>query len=59
MDGREVEIVDLTGDENLPPRQEPFRAQYPVPTERTLGKRPAEPSTLEPPQKGPEGRIPK
>ncbi|KAI7085938.1 hypothetical protein KC356_g5455 [Hortaea werneckii] len=48
MDGREVEIVDLTGDENLPPRQEPSRLHYPVATEPSLGKRPAEPSTLEP-----------
>ncbi|KAI7505186.1 hypothetical protein KC347_g8079 [Hortaea werneckii] len=48
MDGREVEIVDLTGDENLRPRQEPSRLHYPVATEPSLGKRPAEPSTLEP-----------
>ncbi|KAI6822830.1 hypothetical protein KC340_g12000 [Hortaea werneckii] len=48
MDGREVEIVDLTGDENLPPRQEPSGLRYPVATERSLGKRPAEPSTSEP-----------
>ncbi|KAI6810339.1 hypothetical protein KC332_g11236 [Hortaea werneckii] len=48
MDGREVEIVDLTGDENLPPRQEPSGLRYPVATERSLGKRPVEPSTLEP-----------
>ncbi|KAI7363123.1 hypothetical protein KC354_g6734 [Hortaea werneckii] len=48
MDGREVEIVDLTGDENLPPRQEPSGLRYPVATEHSLGKRPAEPSTLEP-----------
>ncbi|KAI7197973.1 hypothetical protein KC343_g10797 [Hortaea werneckii] len=48
MDDREVEVVDLTGDENPPPRQEPFRTKYPAPTERSLGKRPAEPSTLQP-----------
>lgn len=53
MDGREVEIVDLTGDENLPPRQEPFGPRYPIPIERSLGKRPADPSTLEPSSKVP------
>ncbi|KAI7265122.1 hypothetical protein KC345_g8567 [Hortaea werneckii] len=48
MDEREVEIVDLTGDENPPPRQDRFGPQYPVATERSLGKRPAEPSSWEP-----------
>ena len=48
MDDGEVEVVDLTGEENPPPRQEPFRTKDPVPTERSLGKRRAEPSTLEP-----------
>ncbi|KAI6803428.1 hypothetical protein KC332_g14899 [Hortaea werneckii] len=48
MDEREVEIVDLTGDENPPPRQDRFGPQYPVATERSLGKRPPEPSSWEP-----------
>ncbi|GAB1740738.1 hypothetical protein NU219Hw_g5823t1 [Hortaea werneckii] len=48
MDGQDVEIVDLTGDENLTPRHEPFGPHYPAPTKHSLGKRPADSSTLEP-----------
>ncbi|KAI7361415.1 hypothetical protein KC354_g8084 [Hortaea werneckii] len=48
MDGREVEIVDLTGDENPPSIREPRKPHDPLATERSLGKRPAEPSISEP-----------
>ncbi|RMY53384.1 hypothetical protein D0865_05281 [Hortaea werneckii] len=48
MDSREVEIVDLTGDENPPSIQEPRKPHDPLATERSLGKRPADPSISEP-----------
>ncbi|KAI6912058.1 hypothetical protein D0869_10333 [Hortaea werneckii] len=48
MDSREVEIVDLTGDENPPSIREPRKPHDPLATERSLGKRPAEPSISEP-----------